>query len=1273
MSSIPSIGDVVPHPFASSALSVSSCGVAPGSTTTSRSRALNVQHKRETAKATVKDVDVVHQGLKRLETRMHELESRVQYVNPWVVQHMWELLCDLREKIGVHYNIQQERAWIEEMQNSRQKRSRTQPTTEPRVTTSPQRGTVEAISAVRTGNVLSVPVTPVRLFDGSGGEIHEVDTSVSSESDDDDDKSNTTTTTNNNNNNNKLYEFSGSGDMTELDARGNRIQGRDRDKMSHNVDSKTKDQLKYRRQLQGYVEKIEERWEGYRISQDESTARMELVLEESTYRNLLFSQLVSNLTTMVSHGKNSVSSSESEYLEMVNREHQGTMQHQIESHYRTSNKKSGTKRDLGLRKRTDIDFPSPPRSDLPSGISPIQVKGTPSDFFSPQTVNGGRNSLSKGIRQDIKSIEESDEYNDTIQDDIQRRHTFKGDEGIKDVVDSLLKNNNFIQQLVDEVSSRLAALIQQSEMTVYNDGSPSEALPSALLLIVREAVKSIAGAHDKAFSRQLQDYLSEQQRLRETREEGLWQRITEHITTWERQNKSIRKEGEEMLQQQQELVARGKEDARLCGEVRTELLRLCGEVMRTVEHMHEAPVVASPVVPASSRESAGAGAAAVQSDSDGRQDRMELRLETLSAAVNGLYAELAAVRRRPATPLPSSVAEEQLAGLRGAVEDVREAVAIVARRSRAAEERLRGVEERLDERPPPVVPPSPPRSDPIEPPPPPLPKPLLPSVSNGGGGQGSTNRISVEEAMVDTQRVLLAHNAKDTSAAIDPFVKAVSALCATLQQVNHLYNEGTGTFGGSLQLIFAMPPFSLPRTLVSACQAYLREHSVAELKESLNALGIILDVSEVLCDCYYWMQSHVLAVGEGYGGCVRTGGAEESGPSLSSATSSVPLRAAVVMASDNTIPSSSTSSGTTTKTLKNTQKFHSTGKTPQNTSCDMAVQTERPTSTQPSSSLSSSSSSQESKLSAHNTPKSKTKKTKYTPDEKQRVIASPTALEALALYQSPDETVESVSGVVHHYHHHHNCFSCDGNAHTTTSHCITDEDNNLTPKSYVPQTTGIQSNGEGQREPLNRRHHKHKQRNTVQSIDPSLLDTSEALAQPLVPMVNRSHVLGDRRGEMDANTSTNRPGYPLLNMTSTPSMYNECLPLPTAVSCFTDPGQVTRAGGHISSSLKNIQPFYTATLQQVRNSQRQQSNQNCTSRDIMGAEGGTLHGGPQLRDELYDTMRRPPNLSQGRLLSTTVRSREEILSNVMAAQLHQNSSFYHDNRPQASKKSTTRR
>ncbi|ORC92667.1 uncharacterized protein TM35_000034200 [Trypanosoma theileri] len=1282
MNSVASVGDLIPQPCTSSVLSVSSYTAVPGSTATSRSRALNVQHKREMAKATVKDVDVVHQGLKRLETRMHELESRVQYVNPWVVQHMWELLCDLRERVGVHFNMQRERAWIEEMQNSRHQRGKAQPTTEPKVTTSSQRGTVDTSSAIRAGGLMSAPVTPVRLFDRSGGEVNEVDTSVSSESDNEDDNND-----NKNKDHNELYEVSGSGDMSEFDARSNRIQGKDRDGISNKVDAKAKDRLKYRRQLQRYVEIIEERWEGYRIVQDESTARMELVLEESTYRNLLFSRLVSTLTTMVSHGKNYVSSSESDYLEMgSNRVHQDAMQQQIEPHYRISNKNSRSKRDCVRRKRGDIDFPSPPRTELPSGISPIQVKGSPSEFFSPQTGNVDRNSLHEGIRQEIRNIEETDEYSDTIQDGIQRRHAYRGDDSIKIVVSSLLGDDKFMQQIVDEVSRRLAALIQNSEITIYNDSSPSQSLPSALLLVVRDAVKSIAGAHDEEFSRQLHDYLTEQQRVRETREEELWQRIMGHITTWERQSTAARKEGEEMLQQQQQFVARGKEDAELCAEVRGELLKLCGEVMRTVEHMHEvSPVVTSPAAHVSNRE----GVSTVGHDRDDRQNRMELRLETLSAAVNGLYAEVEAVRRRPATPHPSPAVElrgrqtdEELAGLRVALDDVREAVAIVARRSRAAEERLRGVEQRLDEHPP-AVPlnstPDPP------PPPPPLPPPSLPILSNGsgGGGQSSANRMSVEEAMVDTQRVLLAHKAKETTA-IDPFVKAVTALCSTLQQVNHLYNVGTGTFGGSLQLIFAMPPFSLPRTLISACQAYLREHSAAELKESLNALGIILDVSEVLCDCYYWMQSHVLAVGGEYGGFLQVGGTEKSGTSLSSLPSSVPLRTTVVMTSGNIVPSSCINSGTTTDALKKTQKFHSNCKIPQNSSCDMAAQTELPTTTtkrssSSSSSSSASSSSEETKPSDHNALKSNKRKNKYIReekqerDEKQIVSASPTPLEALALSHSPDKAVEPVSGVVHHYHHHHNCFSCDGNVLTTSSHCITDEENKFTPKSCATHTTGLQSNGEDQWESLGGTRQKQKKRNTVQYMEPSLLDMSESSAPPPVPMVNRSHVFGDKRG-MDVNNSTNSPGYPLLNMVPTPSMYNECLPLPTAVSCFTDPGQVTRTGGHKPSSLKNPQPFYTATLQQIRKSQHQQSNQTRSSRETMAEEGGNLNGRPQVRDsESYDTMRRSPHFSQGRLLSTTLRNREDVISNVMAAQLHHKPFLYHDDKPLATKKSSTRR
>ncbi|KEG09211.1 Tcc44h21-2.7 [Trypanosoma grayi] len=118
---------------------------------------------------------------------MHDLESRVQYVNPWVVQYMWELLCELRDKIGVQYSQQRERVWLEEMRSSGRCRRGVQPMTEPRMAgCSAQHETAAAI--------VSVPATPMRLFDGSADGCHDgggddLDTSVSSESDNGDESS----------------------------------------------------------------------------------------------------------------------------------------------------------------------------------------------------------------------------------------------------------------------------------------------------------------------------------------------------------------------------------------------------------------------------------------------------------------------------------------------------------------------------------------------------------------------------------------------------------------------------------------------------------------------------------------------------------------------------------------------------------------------------------------------------------------------------------------------------------------------------------------------------------------------------------------------------------------------------------------------------------------------------------------------------------------------------------------------------------------------------
>lgn len=73
---------------------------SPRTTTLSRGRTIAADMKKESTPATQKDIDGLKLSMRQLETRFHELESRVQYVNPWAVQHMWEVLMKLQERSG---------------------------------------------------------------------------------------------------------------------------------------------------------------------------------------------------------------------------------------------------------------------------------------------------------------------------------------------------------------------------------------------------------------------------------------------------------------------------------------------------------------------------------------------------------------------------------------------------------------------------------------------------------------------------------------------------------------------------------------------------------------------------------------------------------------------------------------------------------------------------------------------------------------------------------------------------------------------------------------------------------------------------------------------------------------------------------------------------------------------------------------------------------------------------------------------------------------------
>lgn len=74
--------------------------VQPRQTTLSRNRAASSDLRRETVQATGKDIDELRLAMRKLDNKYNELESRVRYVNPWAVQHMWEVLLRLQERVG---------------------------------------------------------------------------------------------------------------------------------------------------------------------------------------------------------------------------------------------------------------------------------------------------------------------------------------------------------------------------------------------------------------------------------------------------------------------------------------------------------------------------------------------------------------------------------------------------------------------------------------------------------------------------------------------------------------------------------------------------------------------------------------------------------------------------------------------------------------------------------------------------------------------------------------------------------------------------------------------------------------------------------------------------------------------------------------------------------------------------------------------------------------------------------------------------------------------
>ncbi|KEG15180.1 Tcc44h21-2.7 [Trypanosoma grayi] len=904
------------------------------------------------------------------------------------------------------------------------------------------------------------------------------------------------------------------------------------------------------------------------------------------------------------------------------------------------------------------DVPSPPNTDIPSGLSPIEPVQCPLDFFTPQTSNGGGSSaMEVNRRAGRTSSDDTDEDNGVVVRG-RRMQTTGGSRETDVAVGRVLKDPAFIRKVVDEVSRQLAAQMQQSDVTKELENSPSQGLPSAVLLVVREAANAIAGAHDAEFCQRLQNYFTEQEKQREALEEQFWQRVAEHDEIWTRRVAAVQLEGAEAIQEQQRFLTLGRADAESCGEVRKELLKLCGEVIRTVER---AP--GNSGVPRASDD--GTARQSPQGDT-ARQDRLELRLETLSAAVNGLYSDVEAVRKKAVVmDAPQDgwrkETEKHIATLQESMADMQEAVAIVARKSRTVEERLDtskvekkelhtlterllGLERQVESLPSLLATTAPP----------PLPPPNEAVTSRG------SNPMSVEDAMMNAQRILFSGDERKLVLKTDPYAKAVSALCATLQQVNHLYNIGTGTFGGSLQLIFAMPPFSVPSTLASACQVYLREHSAAELKEAVEALDIGHQTAEVLLDCYYWMQSHVLVVGTGCEESLQRSRDDATvvedlrrgleGPLSRTGATTMPCTAP---------PSSAPGHGASFGDLSKSQEtplFHDMAPA---SGSDAATQTEKIVTALPP------------PLSAPQTPPPPSVNPLVTCDDgsgqsqlqrphqhqQQNAEAAAadatTALEALAVGRSPEET-ESLCGVVYHYHHHHTCG--EDRVHAYTPQC------SGRGKSRA-QNSGSQLNEHDCSEVLERRRNE-----TVQRIESSFLDSSDAREQECpqpVPALNRSHVYRDGKRAATPGCilgAVNRT----LDVAPIPSACgNECLPLPSAVSAFTDPQQVTGATGRGQRSLKNPRPFYTAITQQGRQSHR--GNNDGLASDSSMRTGHCL--GVEGRCEAPGR----PQLHHRGLLSTTVKNRDDLLAGVMAAQLQQGPYMYHDERSPTRWRTVTRR
>ncbi|EKG02765.1 hypothetical protein TCSYLVIO_006202 [Trypanosoma cruzi] len=1127
-----------------------SCAAEVGTTATSRSRALVVQHKKETAKATVKEVDVLHRGLKRLETRMHELESRVQYVNPWVVQYMWELLCELRDRIGMNYSHQREKAWITGLRRRRENSRGDQPLTESGMKTPLKQGPTEARTGTAGSRGETLLATPTHRFEysneGVEGEQQEdddsiLDTSVSDESDD------------------GRLPFRENGVVTaEACAQG----GADFVQSSPSIDDSKR--LKVGRtpktdgrRLARYMATLGARWEVYRITQEESTSRLEIALEESTQRSLLISSLSCSLATVLHQREVVLASSASSNGGNVHGMHRNATQRQ-----------GGIATQRRRERFDDLDVPSPPRTEIPVGLSPIQLAQSPSDFFSPERGNGGRGGNQERSRRAERTA------TDVVDDDSDffspnnRRQKSRREHEMTALACSVLEAPEFMGRVVNEVSRQLAAQIQQTDMSGEKHLSSSQSLPSALVLTAREAVNAIAGAHDEALYHQLREYLAHEQRQRTTKEESLWQRVTEYEEMWERRTAAERQTKEEVLQEHQRLLALGREDAESCSEIRRELLKLCGEVVRAVEGMPDTFAASRSSTELDDRQTNGTDAI--------RDEKVFLRLETLSAAVSSLYSDLESLRKRSKGELaPQSEwckqTESRIATLQESMMDVQEAVSIMARKSRAAEERLdaskaekeelvkwteriQGLEQQVEALP----------SIFTTAMSPPLPPPIETTATTGI----EMNLMSVEDAMICVQRNILSRRARlETST--DSYFRALSALCATLQQLSHLYNVGTGTFGVSLRLIFAMPPLSVPSSLATACQAYLREHSAAELKEAMEALNVTQQVARVLYDSYYWMQSHILVVDDK--------AIEASLQNMEDNTvlaeggnfteRAEPLSKSNVVSSCRKwkLHSATTDGKCRTETLSRSKEA-SFLQEPKIATTNLTVTQKEP-----------SEKAMPLPSSQNNTcPESKSGEEGENHQQERPTgeLTSLTALESLAM-ASPLKTMDAHCGVMHHYHHHFNCSREEGHNFTPQFLREKEKERTFSPKPHASQCSETQWDARETR-----------WGNAAQHIGVLYHDGSDFAEQttPLpVSSLNRSHIDVEKGiGRMGERMAQN--GYTSLDLPPTPSVVNECLTLPTAVSSFVDPQQATHTSGRGSLPLKDLQPFYTAVTRPRPNS-----------------------------------------------------------------------------------------